>query len=56
MLYNFNDIQNAFVDGRINFEQLFEILKDNFGVVKARKIIKKNIKMALRQERKNRKI
>jgi hypothetical protein len=49
---SFDQLQQAFVEERITLEQLVEVLIDNFGAKKTRKIIEKNINLALKQERK----
>lgn len=50
MQASFDDIQKAFVDGRITLEQLVEVLVDNFGIKKASRIITHNIQLALNKE------
>ena len=45
--YSFNDIQKAFVEGYITFEQLIEVLIDNYGIKKTKKILSHNIELAL---------
>ncbi len=46
MKIDFDKVQEAFVDGRISIEDLFEILVDNFGHKKAKKIIMRNLELA----------
>ncbi len=52
MEISFELLQEAFVQGQITLEQFIEILIDNFGEKDARRILKKNIKIALRKEQK----
>lgn len=47
------DLQEAFVEERITLVQFIEVLVDNFGVRRTKKILKKNIRLAMKQERKN---
>lgn len=49
--FTFKEVENAFVEGDITVEQFIEILIDNFGRKKAKKIIEFNLKMALLKER-----
>ena len=53
MKFTFDQIQQAFIEQRITLNQLIEILIDNFGVKKTRKILRCNLKIALEKERKN---
>jgi hypothetical protein len=44
-------LEEAFAKGIISLDQLFEVMVDNFGYFQAKKIIKKNVKLALKRER-----
>lgn len=46
------DLQEALVDERITLEQFIEVLVDNFGAKRTKKIIKHNVRLAMKQERK----
>ena len=50
-MVSWEDIQNAFIEERITFNQLFEVLVDNFGIKKASKIIEKNLKLSLENKK-----
>jgi len=50
MKISFTKIQEALVDGRITIEQFVEILVDNFGQKKTRKILRQNLKLAVEKE------
>ncbi len=50
MKASFDDIQKAFVEGRITLGNLLEILIDNFGEKKAFEIIQENLKIAQEKE------
>lgn len=47
---DFEDVQEFFVKGIITLEQFIEILNYNFGHIKAKKIIKQNLKLARKEE------
>jgi len=47
------DLQEALVDERITIQQFIEVLVDNFGAKRTKKIIKHNVRLAMKQERKN---
>lgn len=47
MKFSFKIIQQAFVDGHITIEQFIEVLIENFGPKKTRKILRQNIKLSL---------
>lgn len=53
MKISFDEIQDAFVDGRITLEQLIEILVDNFGPRKTRQILRRNLELALEDDKTN---
>lgn len=46
------DLQEALVNERITIAQFIEVLVDNFGAKRTKKIIKHNIRLAQKQERK----
>lgn len=46
------DLQSALVDERITLEEFIEVLIDNFGAKKTRKIIRHNIRLAMKKENK----
>lgn len=46
------DLQEALIDERITLEQFIEVLVDNFGAKRTKKIIKYNVRLAQKQERK----
>lgn len=46
------DLQEALVDERITLQQFIEVLVDNFGAKQTKKILKNNIRLAMKQERK----
>lgn len=43
MKASWDDIQQAFIEERISFEQLLQILVDNYGIEKTMQIIKENL-------------
>lgn len=43
-------LQQALIDERINLEQFIEVLVDNFGRKKTRKILEYNIKLAMKNQ------
>jgi hypothetical protein len=47
MKFTFERIQQAFVEGHITLEQFIQVLIDNFGAKKTRKILRTNIKLAI---------
>lgn len=48
--FSFEDIQRAFTSGEISLKAFAEILADNFGKKKARKILRKNLEPSLKNE------
>jgi len=50
MKCSFEKIQEALVDQRITIEQFIEILIDNYGAKKTRKILRKNLELAMQAE------
>lgn len=53
MKIKFEKVQQAFIDGVIDIDQFIDILIDNFGVLKTRRILEHNIKLAMEKECKN---
>jgi hypothetical protein len=49
--FHFEDIQRAYIDGSISLKSFAEVLADNFGKKKARKILRKNIEVKLIEEK-----
>jgi len=49
-VFDFDEIQAAFVEGIISIEQFTEILIANFGKKKATKILRHNLKLARKEE------
>ena len=50
MKIDFNTVQTAFVEGFITLDEFIQILIDNFGKKKARKILRKNLDIAIKKE------
>lgn len=50
MKCSFEKIQQALIDQRITIEQFIEILIDNYGAKKTRKILRKNLELAMEAE------
>lgn len=48
--YSFEDIQDAFSNGSISLQNFAQVLADNFGKKKARKILRKNLEPKLKEE------
>lgn len=48
--FSFDDIQNTFAAGEMSLQSFAEILADNFGKKKARKILRKNLEPKLKEE------
>lgn len=46
----FEDFQQAFILEIITLDQFIDTLNDNFGHIKTRAILKKNLKLARKQE------
>ena len=49
-IFSFEDVEKAFEDGSISIKSFAEILADNFGKKKARKILRRNLESKLIQE------
>lgn len=50
MKFTFKEVQEAFVNEVITLEQFIEILVDNLGAKKTRKILRHNLKIAIEKE------
>jgi len=50
MKVSFEILQEAFIQNQITVEQFIEVLVDNFGAKKTRKILRKNLQLALEKE------
>jgi len=50
-VFTWQEVEEAFIDGRITLEQLIEVLVDNFGAKKTRKILRTNLKLAIDKEK-----
>lgn len=48
--FTFEDVELAFSGGHITLSQLYEILADNYGKKKARKILRNNLDIKLKEE------
>ena len=48
--FTFDEVQKAFVDESITLLSFAEILADNFGKKKARKILRRNLELKLDEE------
>ncbi len=48
---DFEDLQQCFIQEIITFEQFIEVLNYNFGYVKTKMILKKNLKLARKTRR-----
>ncbi len=49
---DFKDFHKAFSDGKISFEQLIEVLVDNFGAKNTKIFLKKNLKRCFKYDEK----
>lgn len=47
--FTFDEIEKAFANGTISLISFCEILADNFGKKKARKILRQNLEMKMRE-------
>ncbi len=52
MKCSFEKIQKALIEHAITLEQFIEILIDNYGAKKTRKILRKNLELAIKEETK----
>ncbi len=48
--FEFQEIENAFASGDISLKSFADILADNFGKKKARKILRNNLDLKLKEE------
>ncbi len=48
--FEFQEIENAFACGDISLKSFADILADNFGKKKARKILRNNLDLKLKEE------
>ena len=49
MKLTLEELQEAFISEMITVEQFIQVLKDNFGTKRTRKILRKNLELAMRQ-------
>ena len=49
-LYEYKEVENAFASGAISLKAFAEVLADNLGKKKARKVLRKNLEMKLKEE------
>jgi hypothetical protein len=49
--FQFSDVQTAFANGSISLKSFAEVLAENFGKKKARKILRKNLEIKLKEEK-----
>lgn len=48
--FEYKDIENAFASGDISLQSFAEILADNLGKKKARKFLRRNLEIKLKEE------
>jgi len=48
--FSFKEVEQAYISQAITLEQFIEVLVDNFGRKKTRKILEHNISLALKKE------
>jgi len=48
--FDFKEVENAFADGSISLKSFAEVLADNFGKKKARKILRNNLEIKMKEE------
>lgn len=53
--FSWKEVENAFVNEDISLEQFIEVLIDNLGRKKTKKILKQNLKLAIKKDVKNEK-
>ena len=51
--FTFKQVQDAFVQGDITTEEFIQVLIENFGRKKTKKILEHNLKIALKKENDN---
>lgn len=49
--FDFKEVEKAFATGHISLKSFAEILADNFGKKKARKILRNNLEIKLKEEK-----
>ena len=49
--FDFKEVENAFTCGDISLKSFAEVLADNFGKKKARKILRNNLEIKLKEEK-----
>lgn len=49
-VFSFSEIENAFINEAITLKDFADIIADNFGKKKARKILRKNLEKILEKE------
>lgn len=49
--FEFVEVENAFANGSISLKSFAEVLADNFGKKKARKILRRNLETKLKEEK-----
>jgi hypothetical protein len=49
--FYFEEVEQAFANGSISLKSFAEVLADNFGKKKARKILRRNLEIKLKQEK-----
>lgn len=50
-LFDYKDIENAFASGSISLQEFAGVLADNLGKKKARKVLRKNLDIKLKEEK-----
>lgn len=50
MRLTFEELQEAFVSEQITLDQFIQVLIENFGAKKTRKIIRKNLELAIQKD------
>ena len=53
--FSWKEVEHAFVNEDISLEQFIEVLIDNLGRKKTKKILKQNLKLAIKKDVKNEK-
>lgn len=48
--FPFNQVQDAFINHDITLDQFIEVLVDNFGRKRTRKILEHNLEIAMKKE------
>lgn len=50
MVFEYKEIENAFATGAISLKAFAEVLAENLGKKKARKVLRKNLEMKLKED------